>query len=238
MSYSLNNRYRRRAQEQMMAVVMMIVVIGLCFGLGFWLGKQTGVQGYNAMRTQVEQMTAERETLQNTITELRAQTQTANTRYQQLQTTYQEILPEGPLRDLVVMLKAQLDEGRDPERLAFLIRSARPPRNCTEPETRRFVVTTPAYDGPESVISLAEGALKIKASGASAISADGKPEAWYDPSKTVTLEFTGEGGAPESKTGIMPINHSVVVGAREFRLTIAEGARSFAKVTFDSCDYP
>ena len=42
----------------------------------------------------------------------------------------------------------------------------------------------------------------------------------------------------DNKAGIMPLHHSVVSGNREYRFTIEEGARSFAKVTFDSCDYP
>jgi hypothetical protein len=103
---------------------------------------------------------------------------------------------------------------------------------------KRFVVSTPAYKGPKSEITIAEGALVMRASGVSSTNASGQPEAWFDPTQEVTFEFTMQGGAVETKSGVMPFNHSIVVGNREYRLAISEGARSFAKVTLDSCDYP
>jgi hypothetical protein len=36
----------------------------------------------------------------------------------------------------------------------------------------------------------------------------------------------------------MPLQHSMVVQNREYRFTIDAGAKSFARITFDSCDYP
>lgn len=237
-SYSLQDRYRRRSNERVAALIVVLIVVCMSFAMGFFIGQQASRQNNAFLKSEVDKLGKERETLQDSITELRAETQTAVARYDQLQKTYEEVLPEGPLRDLTTMLKAQLDEGRDPERLAFLIRSARPPKNCTEPEVKRFVASTPAYTGPDSEISIADGALIVKGTGVSAMNASGQPEAWYDPSQKVTLEFIGEGGVKEQKSGIMPMNHSIVVGNREYRLAVSEGARSFIKVTFDSCDYP
>lgn len=237
-SYSLQDRYRRRSNERMAGLMVVLAIVGLSFAMGFWIGQQASRQNTSYLKNQNQKLNTERDELQNTITELRAETQTANARYDQLQKTYEEVLPEGPLRDLTQMLKAQLDEGRDPDRLAFLIRSARPPKNCTEPETKRFVASTPNYTGPDSQISVADGALLIKGSGVSATNSAGQPEAWYDPSQKITLEFITKDGESEKKTGIMPMNHSIVVANREYRLNISEGARSFIKVTFDSCDYP
>jgi len=237
-AYNFKSRYRRRNNERLTGVIFVVLFLFVFFGLGFWLGKQTVHQNTRSLETQFKVISQERDTLQNTVTELRAENQTVQARYKQLQQTYEENLPEGPLRELVSVLKQQLEEGRDPARLSFLIRSARPPRNCTEPETKRFVVSTPAYDGPESEMTIAEGALVIKAHGISAMNASGKAEAWYDPTKNVAFEFLGQGGVKEKKSGMFPMNHSIVVGNREYRLTISEGARSFAKVTFDSCDYP
>lgn len=238
MSYNLHDRYRRRSNERMMAFIVMLSVLFVSFGLGFWIGGQVGDQQNKSLKSQVDELRTERDALQATATELRAEAQTALTRYDQIKATYDEIMSGGPMQELVMILKQQLDEGRDPERLSFLIRSARPPRNCTEPETKRFVVSTPAYQGPGSEITIAEGALVIRGTGASVINASGNPEAWYDPSKKVRIEFTGREGEKEVKESIMPINHSIVVGNREYRLSVSEGARSFAKVSFDSCDYP
>ena len=237
-SYNPQNRYRRRNSERFTAFMVVFVILALSFAFGYWIGKQRAGQGERAFKRQVEELLNEREVLQDSVTELRAEAQTAMARYDQLQETYEEILPEGPLRDLTALLKQQLDEGRSAERLEFLIRSARPPRNCTEPETKRFVVSSPAYDGPKSKIVLAEGLLEISGSGQSAVNADGQPEAWYDPAKKLSIEFAVKDEQTKVKSGVLPLRHSVVVGDREYRITIAEGARSFAKATYDSCDYP
>ncbi len=237
-SYNPQDRYRQRSSERMTGFLVVFCVLGLAFGMGFWLGNQNAGQQERMLKKRVEKLLNEQEAMQDSVTELRVEAQTALSRYDQLQETYKEVLPEGPMQELVALVKQQLDEGRSAERLTFLIRSARPPRNCSEPETKRFVVVTPAYDGPGSQISIAEGALIVKASGGSAIDAQGRPEAWYDPSKKIKVEFLGNEGTKKVKTGNMPLRHSIIVDNREYRLTVAEGARSFAKVTFDSCDYP
>lgn len=237
-SYNPQDRYRRRAADRLAGVLTVLVLVVVSGVLGFWVGGKTAGYQEGVLKKQLAEMTQTQETMQETITELRAEAQTATARYDQIQKIYSETVPEGPMRELVSLLKLQLDEGRDPERLAFLIRSASPPRNCNEPETRRFVLSTPAYKGAESKVVLAEGALVIKGSGFSAMNAGGQPEAWYDPSKPVSIEFVALGGMSEVKSGVMPIHYSVVVAGREYRIAVTEGARSFAKVTYDSCDYP
>ena len=236
-SYNPQDRYRRRSSERMTAFMVVVAVLGLAFVTGIWFGKQNAGQQERSLKKQLKVLQGEHQELQDTLTEARAEAQTAQARYEQLQETYKEVLPEGPMQELAALVKQQLDEGRSAERLKFLIRSARPPRGCTEPETKRFVVSTPSYDGPQSRIGIADGALQITASGQSARNSAGKPEAWYDPSKKVKVQFKGpEGG--KTKSGIMPLRHSMIVNNREYRITIDSGARSFAKVTFDSCDYP
>ncbi len=236
--YNPQSRYRKKSANQMAAFFTVLTILGLAFGIGFWMGKQSAGHGERSLKKQLVEVRAERDTLQDTVTEARAEAQTAVARYEQLQSEYNKTVPEGPMRDLVTMLGQQIEEGRDPKRLAFLIRSARPPRNCTEPETKRFVLTTPTYNGPGGKITLADGALVVTGSGESAVNAKGQPEAWYDPLKKVSIDFIALGGVKETKSGIMPIHHSVVVGAKEYRLTISDAAKSFAKVSFDSCDYP
>ncbi|MGM0422112.1 MAG: hypothetical protein ACQEQL_03330, partial [Pseudomonadota bacterium] len=66
----------------------------------------------------------------------------------------------------------------------------------------------------------------------------GNPESWYDPGKPVEVSFTRVGGKEVVKEGLLPIHHSMVIGDKEHRFTIAKGERSFIDVTSDSCDYP
>jgi len=236
-SYNPHNRYRERAMQRMTNMISMLIVIALSACVGFWIGKQYGVEQNISLKDSVEELTKERNLLQGNVTELRAEAQTANTRYEQIKAEYNAILPEGPMQDLTRLVKEQLDQGMAPERLAFVVKSARPPTGCTDPETKRFVVSTPNYAGSDSSVSVADGGVIIKANGVSASSKDGKAEAWFDPAQSVTVTFTTQEGT-ETKKGVFPIRHSVVTAGREYRFTIEEGAKSFAKVVFDSCAYP
>lgn len=236
-SYNPHNRYRERAHQRFTSMISMVLVIALSACVGFWIGKQYGVEQNISLKDQVESLTKERTVLQKNVTELRAEAQTANTRYEQIKAEYNAVMPEGPMQDLTRLVREQIDQGMAPERLAFVIKSARPPTGCTDPESKRFVVSTPSYTGPDSSASVADGAIVIKANGASATNKDGRAEAWFDPSKSVEVTFTTAEGS-EKKNSVFPIRHSVVTAGREYRFTIEEGAKSFAKVVFDSCAYP
>ena len=236
-NYNPSARYKERAAQRMASTVGMLIVIGLATSVGFWVGKQYGVEKNISLKEQVESLVKERDTLLKNVTELRAEAQTANTRYEQIKAEYNSVLPEGPVQDLTRLIREQLTQGMAPERLAFVIKSARPPTGCTDPESKRFIVSTPNYTGPESSASVADGTVIIKAKGVSASNASGQPEAWFDPAKPVTVTFNSSVGE-EVKVGNFPIRHSVIAGGREFRFTVEEGAKSFVKVTYDSCAYP
>ncbi len=237
-SYDPHNRYRRRNLQRFAGFAVVFLAVATAAALGFFFGQQRVFQDEILMRAQLKALTEEKHQLEVALTEMKAEALTATTRYEDLQKLYEKTIPAGPVQDLMTLVHKQITEGIDPDRLAFLIRSARPPRNCTEPETQRFVVSTPTYKGPESKASIGEGAIVIKGEGASARTAKNEPEAWYDPSKPVVIHFISKDASEETKKGVMPIRYSVVEGGKEYRFTVAEGARSFAKVTFDVCDYP
>lgn len=183
-------------------------------------------------------MQAEYTEMEEILTQVRAEAQTANMRYAQLREEINEKLPDGPVQKLAALIREQLSSGINPERLAFVIKSARPPQDCTDAETKRFVIDTPAYQGPESVITIADGQIRIFGEGASARNDNGEPEAWFDPAKPVEIAFQAGSQTQEKKKDTLPIQHSLILGPREYRFTVEEGSRSFAKVTFDSCAYP
>ena len=204
----------------------------------YWLGGENVKSGEAAYKQQSIRMQAEKEDMEKQMTQLRVEAQSTQIRYKQLEDKYNLEVPTGALKDLSDLVRQQLKDGISAERLSFVIRSARPPRNCSEPVTRRFVVKTSAYSGPDSSVSFANGAITITAEGTPAVSLQGQPEAWFDPGKPVTVKFTQLGGQNVIKTQLLPIHHSMVIAGRENRFTIAVGARSFVAVTGDSCDYP
>ncbi len=236
--YNPSERYRQRSLHRVLSVVRVLLTLCLSGGVGFWLGHLSAGQDIITLQAERDVLAEQRDSLQDNITRIRAEAQTANARLGQLQDTYEETIPEGPMRDLMALVKKQLDEGMDPQRLFMAVESARPPRNCSEIETKRFVVSTPAYDGPDSQITVAENMISISGNGSSARNDKGQPEAWYDPSRKVHLVFALVDSEEQKVDGVLPLHHSVVSGEREYRFTVSDGARSFAKVTFDSCDYP
>lgn len=236
-SYDPSARYKAKAKQRFMNFMVFSSVVLISAGIGFWLGGQSAAEQTIKLKNENKALTTQHDELQDSLTELRAEAQTANTRFEQIKKEYAELIPEGPMQDLTALLRTQLEKGMDPQRLAFFIRSARPPTGCVEPDVRRFVVSTPAYRGPDSVVSVADGSIKITASGVSARNDKGQPEAWFDPAQPVHIAFTSPNGT-DNKKGTLPIQHSVVAGNREYRFTIEQGSRSFAKVVYDSCSYP
>ena len=102
-SYNPHNRYRERAQARVTNAISMLLVIALSACIGFWMGKQYGVEQNISLEDQVESLTKERNTLQSNVTELRAEAQTANTRYEQIKapssTSQRELCPEQTFSD-------------------------------------------------------------------------------------------------------------------------------------------
>lgn len=237
--YNPYSRYRQRSRQRFYSFVFLMITLFFAVMVGYWFGGQ----GYSAqIKSQQRQITAleqDTESLRNDLTQALTKKEEADLRYQSLQKEMEALVPsQGPLRELLDLLKVRLEEGASPERLSFVIRSARPPRNCTDPETKRFIVATPSYKGPDSVISLDDGMAVITAKGESARNSDGQPEAWFDQGQPITVSFKKFGGEVETKTGILPITTSMVIKDREYRFSLSAGAKSFLRVTFDSCDYP
>lgn len=237
--YNPRNRYRDRAIQRFNKAILIFLALGTCFGLGFFIGGQNAIVQNGTLKMEVEDMSGKLKILQDELTAVRADAQTATSRLEQLKSVYEKEMPqEGPLREIVEMVRQQISDGMAPERLAFVIRSARPPRNCSDPASKRFIIKTPAYKGAESIVTFGEGAVVISGKGSSAKTRNGELESWYDPTQAVNLTFKTASGEVEEKSGTLPFQHSVVSNGKEYRFTLAEGEKSFVKVTFDSCDYP
>lgn len=238
-AYNPRGRYQERARRQSLQLFIMGLAALAIFILGLWIGRQYAAAQLKSYAKQTQAQQTQIQSMQDDMIQKQAEAQAAQLRYEQLNIQMQALYPaEGPLRELVDLTKRQLDAGLAPERLALAIRSTRPPRNCVDPITKRFVVMTPAYKGPEAQVAIAESGLRVTGRGMSAINAAGQPEAWFDTAKPVTLVFQGADGRKETKQGILPLEHTMVAGDREYRFTVATGDKSFAKITFDSCEYP
>lgn len=238
MNYDSGGRYRRRAKERRNKIIWIIVFLASLAGASYWWGGENVRMSEVAYKQKSIQLEEERADIEKVITDLRTEVQSTQVRYQQLEAKYQQEVPQGAFKSLTDLVRKQLNAGIKPERLAFVIESARPPKNCTEPSLKRFVVKTPVYNGPHGTVSFGNGVVTVTGEGEAATNANGLPEAWYDPGKPVKIVFIEIGGKRTVKEGLLPIQHSLVVGSKEYRFTVAAGERSFISVTSDSCDYP
>jgi hypothetical protein len=238
MSGGFGGGYRRQAAEKRRKIILVSMTAFALCGISYWWGGEVVRSSEVAFKEQATVLQGERGQLEKTITDLKSQVQSSEVRFQQLSARYQAEVPQGEFKRLADLVKRQLDGGIKPDRLAFVIESARPPRNCGAPQTKRFVVKTPVYSGPQGAVAFGNGAITVGGEGQPAVSAAGSPEAWYDPGKAVKIVFTEIGGKDTVKQGLLPIQHSMVIGSKEYRFTVAAGERSFISVTSDSCDYP
>ena len=160
-------------------------------------------------------------------------------RIRELRRRYEQDVAPAETRELLGAVRERLDAGVEQSRLAFVIGAARNQRECNAaPVTRRFVVQTPIYEGPNDSVSFADNTITVTAQGRSATDEAGNPEAWFDPAHTITVAFTGIGGERAEVRGTLPLHHALVGGDTEYRFSIVPGDRAFVEVTAEGCSYP
>jgi len=236
--YNPNSRYQKRRADTIIRFFKSCVFISVVILVGFWLGKQYTAKDYITNKDQLKNIKIENEQLLADLTKSTAENKTLSIRYQQLQQEFNETLPsDGPMRGLLTLVQQQLDKGMAPERLKFAIQAARPPTDCSDVFDRNFLVSTPGYKGEGGSVSIANNAIKIMASGYSAMNKNGDKEAWFDPQKKVKISFEYD-GKKEQKSRILPLQHSIISDGREYRITVSKSVKSYAKITYDSCAYP
>ncbi len=236
-AYNPYDRYRQRSAARTTRSIASLFLFTFIFGGGFWVGGMRYQQNMYILQEEKRILSEASEQSQSDMIKLRAEAQTANIRLEQLRATYEELISEGAMRDIVELVRKQIDQGVDVQRLKSVILSARPPQNCSDPQSKRFVVSTPVYKGPSSAASI-NSVISIFGNGVSSKNEKGNKEAWFDPKQPIDITFKAKGIKPQKKKGLLPLHHSMIIKDKEYRFTVTEGAKSFAKVTFDHCDYP
>ncbi len=236
-AYNPYDRYKKRSAKRISRFIIFSFIFTIIFGIGYWVGGMRYHQKIYILEEQNKILIEENSAVKDDIVSMRAEAQTANVRLEQLKASYNELLSDGDMRDIVKLVRKQIEQGVDAQRLKSVIISARPPQNCSDPKSKRFIVVTPVYKGPSSVASI-NGVIFISGTGVSSKNDKGNKEAWFDARQPVKITFKEKGKEPEYKEGVLPIHHSMIIGDKEYRFTITKGAKSFAKVTFDYCDYP
>ncbi|PHQ68623.1 MAG: hypothetical protein COB93_10245 [Sneathiella sp.] len=242
MSYGLGlseKKQSRQRRNRFFKFILYILVLGGIGVYGYYEGQAEGERMISNAEDQVLVLTSENKRL---IEQTRAATEKQSSALAEARSwrdKFEHEIPSGATREILKMVQVRLKEGLEPERLKTLIGLAQNSQNCdAAPETKRFIVNTPISTRPDNSVSLGKGTITVTAKGLSAVNAEKKVEAWYDPSQPVEITFTQLGGKQETMKGILPLHKSVVFGGNEYRFSILAGKQSFATISANRCDFP
>ncbi|CAK0764798.1 conserved hypothetical protein [uncultured Gammaproteobacteria bacterium] len=236
--YDYQRRYRRRVWLGFAKIILVVAVL-LATGLfAYQVGIEQLEERDASLREEVKTLSRQRAELTLLTTQLQEATRNAESRAEKLEQRLARDVPSGDLARILQMAAERLGAGVTSERLGFIIQSAQNRRNCQQPETKRFSLSTPIYKSTNRSVTFANGTITVIGDGLSVRDNAGYPEAWYDPGQPVTLHFAIIGGRESVATGVLPLQHSVVVDNTEFRFTVVAGTRSFVEITGDRCPYP
>lgn len=232
-------RRSRRQREQSKKFWMGLVKFGVFMGVigatayyAYEAGTQLSAQEITELKAEIARLSQTEQSQQQRIGDLEGALAGAEQVAEDYRTRYEEVAPEA-VRNVLEQVRQKMESGLSPERLAFVVSQAHPPRNCTEAESRRFLAKTENYDGANTWVRFND-LITVTAMGTAAN--DGR-EQWYDPAEPVTVTFSALGDRAEEVSGQLPIEHSMVFKGKEYRFTAAPGARGFVEVTADWCDY-
>ncbi len=236
--YDSERRYRRRMWGGLIRFIIYIGIVLATAMTAYEFGAED-IEGQRRLhQEQLLEFEQARSVSEQEAANLRVAVEKAKLAVAEWERRYDADVPTGRRKELLDLVSERLAAGVDPERLAFLIRAAEEKRDCEEVETKRFLVRTPLYDGANTSVTFANEAVAVTGSGESETTANGLPQAWYDPQKPVTLLFTRIDGQRTEVSGLLPLQQSVIHDGVEHHFLVKPGARGFAQVAAERCAYP
>jgi hypothetical protein len=154
---------------------------------------------------------------------------------------YKADMPAGNSKALLDLANSKLAAGVDIVRLTTLINAASNPRVCDDkPETKRVQVKTPiGKTGKDATAAFADHKVTVTADGQPALDNKGQKESWFDPTQPITVHFAPLAGQAIDASGVVPLQHHMVIGDSEFRFSVdVDKSKGFATVTGERCNFP
>lgn len=243
MSLGLQDSRRRRRHQRRMALIKWLLVLLFLGGAGafaYATGSKLARLEVEDLEAQVSELKAARSQLETEKARLKEKLENTREELAAWKDRYEQNVPQGKPAELFSLMKKRLSNGVDAERLTFVIQQAQSEASCNAgPEIRRFLVQTPLSDGAADSVSFANNSITVTAQGAPAKDAQGRPEAWFNPDKPVTVTIRRPGGEARSVEGELPMHPAVVAQGKEHRFSVVPGdRRGFVEVTWQRCDYP
>ncbi|AWK87064.1 hypothetical protein [Azospirillum thermophilum] len=236
--YDYERRYRRRMWTGVGKFGLLLVLL---LGVGLF-SYQMGIEQLKGrdvtLREENAALSRQKAEYELLASQMQHAARVAEAKAAELEHRLQREVPTGDLARLTHLVAERLKAGLDANRLAFVIQQAQIPRNCQQPETKRFSLATPLLKGGTRSVSFTNGTVTVAGEGQSSRDAQGNAESWFDPTQPVTIRITGIGGKGTTVSGVLPLHQSLVIDNTEYRFTFVAGQRSFVDVTADRCPFP
>jgi hypothetical protein len=234
-------RARRRILWGLAKWTVALAMIGLAGLFAYKTGMSLAEIDSQRKNEQIARLTEQTQALQTENAALKATATQAQTQAQQWEQRYKAEVPTGDRKMLLDLATRKLGEGVETARLTFLINAASNSRTCdTEPESKRLLVKTPiGKAGKEASAAFGDRKITVTAEGVPTVNDNGQKESWFDPAQPITVQFAKLDGQAVAATGIVPLQHQMVMGDSEFRFSIVvDEKRGFALVTSERCNFP
>lgn len=233
----------RRRTRIVLAIGKWALLLAVLCAIGYYAyeaGTRLAMRDTTELRQQVTDLTTRLAGVQRDKDQLQRDLAAATGQAEDLRKRYESDVPTGAISELLRVMRTKLAAGVKPERIAGVINAVENTRSCDDkPTSKRFVVRINAQRPTNDTASFADRLITVSAAGSAATDAEGRPQAWFDPAKPLTVNFTRIGGESSAASGVLPLQHSVVLGDTEHRFVVTPGdARGFLLVTSDSCKYP
>lgn len=220
---------QKRRNKKVWTFIKFFLVIGICGGIGYYaheIGISVAQEEVLLWKTRYETQTAENEKLKIELGQDKASLDQLN-----------QLLPNEEMKSLIATVTQKANSGVQLGRMETIIKGVTKDASCSaEIDTKRFIVLTPVSPQSVSTASYYRGLITLAATGNATVNENGSPEAWFDPTEKVTINFMLLGGEQQEVSGTLPLYHSVITGGSEYRFTIAPGRTSFVDASVQKCD--
>ncbi len=220
---------QKRRNRRIWGLVKFLLVVGLCSGVGYY-GYQIGISFAEAevlrWKSSYESQVAENDKLKIELGKDKATVDQLS-----------QLLPNDEIRQLIGVVTRKANDGVELSRMENIISGITKDAKCSgEIDTKRFIVLTPVSTEDASTVSFYRGLITLAGTGVPSLNENGSPEAWFDPTNEVTVNFMIQNGDQQKVSGTLPLYHSVITGGSEYRFSITAGRTSFVDASVQQCD--
>lgn len=232
------NRNRHEQRRRLSALLLRLGLIGGALATTAFYAYRVGIElsrkDVAELRTEVERLGGQAQSGQAEVERLRVALEDARKRAEQYRVLADQAPTGEDARELLRLVQSKLGAGLGKDRLANYIAAASVAKRCGEPVVRKFLAKVKGAK-VDNAAARFDG-ITVTASGLPAKDAGGRDEHWYDAAKPVTVVFAEPNGNQTEASGVLPLQHMLVLKNAEYRFTMTTGPRGFVTVSLDRCE--